>query len=179
MAQLKELRTRIAAIKSTCKITSAMKMIAAARLRKVQILVDKSLAYSENLRLSTLRVLTQIEHDEKEHNVQYIRPTLLRNVTNSQKYLLYVLSSERGLCGAYNTNIFKKASERIKYLQKQNKEIEILCIGKKVYSSLKRHFNESSIKRMNQMSQVRLKNEYDFENICKKFINEILGGIYV
>ena len=65
MAGLKELRTRIEAIKSTQKITSAMKMVAASRLRRVQILVDKNQGYSQNLRHSALRVMTEIENEER------------------------------------------------------------------------------------------------------------------
>ena len=86
MAGLKELRTRIEAIKSTQKITSAMKMVAASRLRRVQILVDKNQDYAENLRRSALRVLTEIETEEREKNVRYARPALLSGDGEKQKY---------------------------------------------------------------------------------------------
>ena len=143
MAQLKELRTRIEAIKSTQKLTSAMKMIAAARLRKVQILVDKNQGYADNLRRSALRVLTEIKQEEKSKNIQYIRPIYLREVNNPQNYVMYVFSSDRGLCGAYNTNIAKKAITRLEQLIKARKNIKVICYGKKAYKILRRTFANS------------------------------------
>ena len=141
MSGLKELRTRIEAIKSTQKITSAMKMVAASRLRRVQILVDKNLGYSENLRRSALRVLTEIQNEEKTKNIKYIRPTLIRERQNPQNYTLCVLSSDRGLCGAYNNNIAKCAAQRIRELLKAGKTVRVQCVGKKAYDILRRTFH--------------------------------------
>ncbi|MBQ7633136.1 MAG: ATP synthase F1 subunit gamma [Alphaproteobacteria bacterium] len=145
MAGLKELRTRIEAIKSTQKITSAMKMVAASRLRRVQILVDKNQGYSENLRHSALRVMTEIENEEKTKGVKYIRPLMLRQTVNPKRYKLCVMSSDRGLCGAYNSNISKKATHRIRELLKKGKEVSVVCIGKKAYDTLHRNFADSDI----------------------------------
>lgn len=143
MAGLKELRTRIDAIKSTQKITSAMKMVAASRLRRVQILVDKNQGYSENLRRSALRVITEIDEEEKAKNIRYARPTILRMADNPRNYLLCVISSDRGLCGAYNSNTAKKAAQRIRQLLKQGKNIRVTCIGKKAYAILRRNFGNT------------------------------------
>ena len=85
MAGLKELRTRIEAIKSTQKITAAMKMVAASRLRRVQILVDKNHGYADNLRKSAKRVLFDIEAEEKEKHIKYVRPLLAQTAKNPQK----------------------------------------------------------------------------------------------
>ncbi|MDO4162248.1 MAG: ATP synthase F1 subunit gamma [Pseudomonadota bacterium] len=145
MAGLKELRTRIEAIKSTQKITSAMKMVAASRLRRVQILVDKNQDYAENLRRSALRVLTEIEQEEQEKGIRYIRPSLLQKSRKEQNYELYVFSSDRGLCGAYNSNVAKKAVERIKNLRQQKKNIKVICIGKKAYDIIRRIFTDLDI----------------------------------
>lgn len=145
MAGLKELRTRIEAIRSTQKITSAMKMVAASRLRRVQILVDKNQGYSENLRHSALRVKTEIEAEEKAKNIRFIRPILLQEKANPQKYTLCVLSSDRGLCGAYNSNAAKRATQRIKELQQANKTIKVVCLGKKAYDILRRTFRNSNV----------------------------------
>lgn len=145
MSNLKELRTRIEAIQSTQKITSAMKMVAASRLRRVQILVDKNQEYAENLRKSALRVLTEIEQEEKEKNIKYIRPLLLQKRKKTQKYELYVFSSDRGLCGAYNTNIAKKSIERLNDLLQQKKQIKVYCSGKKAYDILKRTYSNIEI----------------------------------
>jgi F-type H+-transporting ATPase subunit gamma len=145
MAGLKELRTRIEAIKSTQKITSAMKMVAASRLRRVQILVDKNQGYTENLRRSALRVKTEIEAEEKAKNVRFMRPVLLAEKKNPQKYLLCVLSSDRGLCGAYNGNVAKCAISRIQDLLKAGKTVHVRCYGKKAYTVLRRHFASTDI----------------------------------
>jgi F-type H+-transporting ATPase subunit gamma len=145
MAGLKELRTRIEAIKSTQKITSAMKMVAASRLRRVQILVDKNHGYSENLRHSALRVMTEIEQEEKAKGIKYIRPLMLRAAVNPKHYRLYVMSSDRGLCGAYNSNIAKKATQRINELLRKGKKVSVICVGKKAYDTLRRNFADSDV----------------------------------
>ena len=142
MAGLKELRLRIEAIKETQKITSAMKLVAASRLRKVQNMVDRNKFHSENLRRSALRVLTEIEREETEKNIKYIRPTLLQEKENPQNYLLYVFSSDRGLCGAYNGNVAKKAIERISHLKEKKKNIKVVCFGKKAFDILNRTYEE-------------------------------------
>ena len=148
MAGLKELRTRITAIKSTQKITSAMKMIAASRLHRVQNLVEKNKEYAEILRLSALRVLSAIEQEEKEKNIHYLRPQLLRQKAQPQNYLIYVLSSDRGLCGAYNSNITKKALQRINQLSAAGKNITVHCLGKKSYNILRRKINTDHVQLM-------------------------------
>lgn len=145
MAGLKELRSRIEAIKSTQKITSAMKMVAASRLRRVQLLVDKNFGYSENLRKSALRIMIEIENEEKSKGIQYVRPLLLRQKTKPQKYRLFVISSDRGLCGAYNNNLAKRASQRVRELLKSGKEISVHCLGKKAYDTLRRTFANSNV----------------------------------
>lgn len=146
MAGLKELRTRIEAIKSTQKITSAMKMVAASRLRRVQILVDKNQGYSQNLRHSALRVMTEIENEEHAKGIKYMRPLMLRAAQNPKHYKLCVISSDRGLCGAYNSNITKKATQRIRQLLKQGKKISVECIGKKAYDALLRTFAKTDVR---------------------------------
>ena len=171
MAGLKELRTRIETIKSTQKITAAMKMVAASRLRRVQILVDKNQGYSENLRLSALRVMTEIEDEEREKHIRYMRPMLLRQITNPQKYLLYVLSSERGLCGSYNANVAKKAIQRINDLLKHGKKVEVVCIGKKAYDILRRNLNVEALNL--RLADDKLKN-LSYNELSKALSHSIL-----
>lgn len=142
MAGLKELRMRIDAIKSTQKITAAMKMVAASRLRRVQILVDKNQGYTDNLRNSAARVLADIEAEEREKHIKYVRPTILQTVKNPKNYLLVVISSDRGLCGSYNTNAAKKAAERIRQLKNEGKNVKVLCWGKKSYDILRHIFTD-------------------------------------
>ena len=142
MAGLKELRTRIDAIKSTQKITAAMKMVAASRLRRVQILVDKNQGYADNLRKSAKRVLFDIEAEEKEKHIKYMRPLLAQTAKNPQKYVLVVMSSDRGLCGSYNTNAAKKAISRINELRLNGKKVSVVCWGKKAYDILRHTYND-------------------------------------
>lgn len=171
MAGLKELRTRIEAIKSTQKITAAMKMVAASRLRRVQILVDKNQGYSENLRRSALRVMTEIEEEEKAKGIKYIRPMLLHQAANPQRYTLCVLSSDRGLCGAYNSNVAKKAVQRIRELLHQQKNVRVMCIGKKAYDVLRRTFSHQEI----SLSQVDNKvKSLSYAELAKTLANHIL-----
>ena len=140
MSGLKELRKRIQAVKSTQKITSAMKMIAASRLHRVQTLSQQNKIYDLNLENSLRRVIFALKQEENQKNIKYITPKLLQNKTKPQNYLLYVFSSQRGLCGAYNVNIARQATRRIKELLKQNKNIKVICLGKKAYEILCRTF---------------------------------------
>jgi len=130
MAGLKELRTRIESIKSTQKITSAMKMVAAARLRKAQLLTDSSTAYSDSLAKILSRAAAAVnERRSRGENIAFSE--LLQAKANAQKYLLVVFTSDRGLCGSYNSNVAKVALQRIKELQKNGKDIKVMCIGRK------------------------------------------------
>ena len=161
MAGLKELRTRIEAIKSTQKITSAMKMVAASRLRRVQILVDKNQGYSENLRKSALRVLMEIKYEEQQKGKKISLPMLLQSIENPQNYKLCVISSDRGLCGAYNSNAAKKAAQRIRELLRAKKNIHVVCIGKKAYDILRRQFAKDNVKIELAKAEVRGKSYPD------------------
>ena len=100
MAGLKELRTRIGSIKSTQKITSAMKMVAAARLRRAQDALDKSKQYSEDILTITGRLYKEMRQEEQENDLLYVYPRMLLEPENPQEYLLVVFSSDRGLCGS-------------------------------------------------------------------------------
>lgn len=140
MAGLKELRNRLESIKSTQKITSAMKMIAASRLRKAQIMVEKSKPYSDMLNVTVKRILASINQEETTKNIRYVLPSVLYQKPDAKHYLLFVFSSDRGLCGSYNQNVYKTAVKRINQLQQQNKNVKIICYGKKVYDNLKKEY---------------------------------------
>lgn len=140
MAGLKELRTRIETIKSTQKITSAMKMVAAARLRKSQGLIGKSEFYNNNILASANRVLFELKQEETAKGISYVYPKLMRGTGQKQRYLIIVFTSDRGLCGSYNANVAKEASKRIDELKAEGKDIFIYCIGKKGRDILKRKY---------------------------------------
>ena len=139
MAGLKELRTRIETIKSTQKITSAMKMVAASSLRKAQGLIASSVPYRENI-LSPLENVVS-EFRTLEQNGTFVKwPRMIAGSENDRTYLLLVFTSDRGLCGNFNASVAKVAARRIEELQNAGKEVKVACIGSKGYSILKRRY---------------------------------------
>ncbi len=140
MAGLKELRTRIEAIKSTKKITSAMKMVAAAGLRRAQGLIAKSEVYNGSLKTSALRVAYDLKEEEKSKGVVYTYPELMTGKGGDSAYLLIVISSDKGLCGSYNAYVAKTAINRINELESAGKEVKVICIGKKANDIIKRRY---------------------------------------
>ena len=118
MATLKEIKTRIGAVKSTQKITKAMKMVAAARLRKAQDRITSTRPYANKMK----EILSYLIYVAEEA----IHP--LMEDREIQNYLVVVISSDRGLCGAFNTNLLKFAAERIKML---GDDVKLITIGKK------------------------------------------------
>lgn len=140
MAGLKELRNRLESIKSTQKITSAMKMVATSRLRKAQIMVEKSAPYSNMLNITVKRILAAIKYEETSKNIRYVLPSILYQKPEAKNYLIFVFSSDRGLCGSYNQNVGKAVVRRIKELQQKSKTVKVICYGKKVFDILKRDY---------------------------------------
>lgn len=145
MAGLKELRTRIETIKSTEKITSAMKMVAASRLRRSQGLIGKSSFYNNNILASANRVLFELRQKEQMTGVALSYPKLMSGNGKADTYLLLVFTSDRGLCGSFNTNVVKEAVKRIEELQADGKTVKLMCIGKKGKDILKRKYNDQII----------------------------------
>ncbi len=140
MAGLKELRGRINSVKSTQKITSAMKMVAAARLRKAQALIGKSSFYNHNILYSANRVLFELKEYEKASGQVVEYPKLVAGTGKDDTYLLIVFSSDRGLCGGFNSSIAKTAVAEVENLHAQGKNVKIICIGKKARDVLKRKY---------------------------------------
>jgi len=137
MAGLKELRNRIEAVKSTHKITSAMKMVAAARLRKAQIKIGTAENYQKAILTAILRILADLHQEELEKKVFHILPEMMRPKKEVKKCLLLVFSSDKGLCGSYNSNINRKLLQEIEFFIKQNIEVKVFCFGKKAYDFLR------------------------------------------
>lgn len=145
MAGLKELRTRIETIKSTQKITSAMKMVAASSLRKAQGLIASSVPYRENI-LSPLENVVS-EFRTLEQNGTFVKwPRMIAGSENDRTYLLLVFTSDRGLCGNFNASVAKVAARRIEELQNAGKEVKVACIGRKGYSILKRRYADNIVR---------------------------------
>lgn len=140
MAGLKELRNRIEAIKSTEKITSAMKMVAASRLRKAQDLLAKSEPYRHNLYTAVGRILYSKRRRALEQEAAVVMPPLCMPHEKEENYLLVVLSSDRGLCGSYNAAIARTAMKRIEELLADGKQVRLICLGQRGYNALRRTY---------------------------------------
>lgn len=139
MAGLKELRTRIESIKSTKKITSAMKMVSASKFRRAQLTLEKSELFQKMIIADIKKVLAEIKMQEEEKGIKFMLPKMLVQPENPQTYLLFVLASDKGLCGSYNTMIAKTARKRIDELKAEGKKVIVVCYGKKAESGLKRY----------------------------------------
>lgn len=138
MSSLKELRNRLSSVRSTKKITTAMKLVAASRLRKAQTALEKNKNYQKLVEDAVKRILLSYKKEEIEKKMKHILPKSLVNTQNPKAYLLVVFSSERGLCGSYNQNVAKVAANRFDELAKQGKKVKLICYGKKAYNALKK-----------------------------------------
>jgi len=140
MASLKELRNRISSVKSTQKITKAMQMVAAAKLRRAQDAAEASGPYAERMASVMANLSTSMKDSPGA-------PPLLVGTGKSDTYLLLVMTADRGLCGGFNTNIVRKTRERITTLQSEGKTVKIITVGKKGADQLKRLYNDLIVKR--------------------------------
>lgn len=138
MPSLKDLRNRIASVKATRKITKAMQMVAAAKLRRAQEAAHAARPYAERMD----QVLANL--NRRVTNKESASP-LLVGTGRDQVHLLVIATAERGLCGAFNTNIVKLARERIASLLSQGKEVKILCVGRKGADQLRREYGRHII----------------------------------
>ena len=131
MPNLKDLKTRISSVKSTRKITSAMKMVAASKLRRAQELAESSRVYAESLRL----ILSSLSGGSKDNSDL---PEVLVGRANPKVALLIINSSDRGLCGGFNSTLFRSAVAWIKDKKSKNIEVKLMPIGKKASAFYKR-----------------------------------------
>jgi F-type H+-transporting ATPase subunit gamma len=159
MASLKDLRTRIASVKATQKITKAMQMVAAAKLRRAQSAAEAARPYAERMDAVLANLASGVSAG----------PALLTGNGKSDTHLLVVATAERGLCGGFNTSIVRLAREKALALQAEGKTVKILCIGKKGYDQLRRQFEKQII----DLIDLRALRQIAFENadpIGKKLI---------
>ena len=170
MAGLKELRIRIDSIKSTQKITSAMKLVAAARLRRAQGLVDKSEFYSNNILSSAARLLYDMRLDEAEKNIRYVYPELMRGNGSDDNYLLLVMTSDRGLCGSYNSAVARTTASRIEELKSQGKNVSLICIGRKGRDLLKKKYGDLMLDSIENIAKKGAK-YYEATDIAKVILD--------
>jgi F-type H+-transporting ATPase subunit gamma len=138
MPSLKDLRNRIAATKATQKITKAMQMVAASKLRRAQAAAEAARPYASHMDKVLGNIAASVAGLESA-------PRLLRGTGSDNVHLLVVCTGERGLCGPFNTAIVRLARERVYALMNEGKEVKILCVGRKGYDQLKRNFERQII----------------------------------
>ena len=135
MASLKDMRNRIAATKATQKITKAMQMVAASKLRRAQVAAEAARPYAERMSKVLGSIASAVAGSDSA-------PKLLAGTGRDQVHLLVVCTAERGLCGPFNSAIVRLARERINTLVGQGKEIKILCVGRKGSEQLRRQYGK-------------------------------------
>jgi F-type H+-transporting ATPase subunit gamma len=135
MASLKDMRVRIAATKATQKITKAMQMVAASKLRRAQAAAEAARPYAERMDKVLGNIAASVAALDSA-------PELLRGTGRDQVHLLVVCTAERGLCGPFNSAIVRLARERINTLIAQGKEVKLFCVGRKGYDQLKRQYEK-------------------------------------
>jgi F-type H+-transporting ATPase subunit gamma len=138
MPSLKDLRNRIASVKATQKITKAMQMVAAAKLRRAQTAAEAARPYAE-------RMSTVLGNLASGITVGPETPRLLAGTGSDRVHLLIVCTAERGLCGAFNSSIARLARDHATRLMAEGKTVKIICVGKKGYDILRRQFAEQIV----------------------------------
>jgi F-type H+-transporting ATPase subunit gamma len=131
MASLKDMRNRIASTKATQKITKAMQMVAASKLRRAQAAAEAARPYAERMEAVLGNIATSVAGLDSA-------PKLLAGTGDDKVHLLVVCTAERGLCGAFNSSIVRLARERAGALTAQGKEVKFLCVGRKGFDQLRR-----------------------------------------
>ena len=144
MASLKDMRVRIASVKATRKITKAMQMVAAAKLRRAQDAAQAARPYAERMD----KVLANLNKNTNKDGA----PPLLAGTGKDQVHLLVVMTAERGLCGGFNGNIVKLARADAQRLTREGKTVKILAVGKKGADSLRREYAKQIIDRVDLKS---------------------------
>jgi F-type H+-transporting ATPase subunit gamma len=168
MPSLKDLRNRIASVRSTQKITKAMQMVAVSKLRRAQAAAEAARPYADKVE-AVLSNLAGASAGGAE------APRLLTGSGADQTHLLVVCTGERGLCGAFNTSIVRLARDRANALAAQGKTVKILCVGKKGYDQLRRT-HEKQILEMIDLRAVRTIKFQTAEPIAGKVIELFEGG---
>tara|TARA_E500000331_G_scaffold230762_1_gene220936 strand:- start:407 stop:1282 length:876 start_codon:yes stop_codon:yes gene_type:complete len=163
MASLDDLKKRIVSVKSTQKITKAMKMVAAAKLKRAQENAEKGRPYSDKMNKIILNLSNGISDKENA-------PKLLAGTGEDKVHLCVVLTSDRGLCGGFNTNIIKKAKVYFEKILNEGKTLKIITVGSKGYDQLKRAFENKIIQKISFKDSKNI-NYFDAEKVGKILID--------
>jgi F-type H+-transporting ATPase subunit gamma len=164
MASLDDLKKRISSVKSTQKITKAMKMVAAAKLKRAQENAEKGRPYSEKMNNIILNLSNGISDKESA-------PKLLSGTGNDQIHLCVVMTSDRGLCGGFNSNIIKKAKNYFDKVISNGKELKIITVGSKGNDQLKRVYGDKIIENIS-FKNSKNANFFDADKVGKLIISK-------
>ena len=163
MASLDDLKKRISSVKSTQKITKAMKMVAASKLRRAQESAEKGRPYSDKMNNIILNLSNSIS--DKENS-----PKLLSGSGEDKVHLCIVMTSDRGLCGGFNTNIIKKAKVYFQKILDEGKNLKIITVGSKGYDQLKRTYKDNIIEKIS-FKESKHANYFDADKVGKIIID--------
>src|SRR5271170_6058933 len=164
------MRVRIASTKATQKITKAMQMVAASKLRRAQNAAEAARPYAEKMDAVISNIATAAAGSPGA-------PVLLAGTGKDQVHLLLVCTGERGLSGAFNSSIVRLARERALTLINQGKEVKIFCVGRKGYEQLRRLFAKQIVERVD-LRGVRQLGFINAEDIAKKVIARFDAGVF-
>ncbi|RVD30298.1 F0F1 ATP synthase subunit gamma [Mesorhizobium sp. M4B.F.Ca.ET.017.02.2.1] len=163
MPSLKDLRNRIASVKATQKITKAMQMVAAAKLRRAQEAAEAARPYSERMGAVLANIAQAIGGGGDA-------PALMTGTGRDDVQLLVVCTAERGLCGGFNSQIARLARDHIRKLLADGKQVKIICVGKKGYDILRRDYASLILERVD-LREVRTLGFANADAIAKKVIH--------
>jgi F-type H+-transporting ATPase subunit gamma len=162
MASLKDMRVRIAATKATQKITKAMQMVAASKLRRAQAAAEAARPYAERMEKVLGNIAASVAGLDSA-------PPLLRGTGSERVHLLVVCTAERGLCGPFNSAIVRLARERANALVAQGKEVKFFCVGRKGYEQLRRQYERQIVEHV-ELRGVRTLTFRHAEEIGEKIV---------
>jgi F-type H+-transporting ATPase subunit gamma len=168
MASLKDMRVRIASTKATQKITKAMQMVAASKLRRAQSAAEAARPYAEKLDVVVSNIAKAAAGSPSA-------PALMTGTGRDQVHLLLVCTGERGLCGAFNSAIVRLARERALALMNQGKEVKFFCVGRKGYEQLRRTFEKQIVEHI-ELRSVRQLRFANGEDIANKLLARFQAG---
>lgn len=164
MPSLKDLKNRIKSVKSTQKITKAMKMVSAAKLRRAKERAEAARPYAEKMAEVVAAVATS--------PAAKASPSKLMNGTGkSDVHLLVVMTSDRGLCGAFNSSITRATKRKIAELRSNGKEVKLFCVGKKSYELLKSDFGKLIVGRLSEIGRKQV-SYHDAENVARAVLRQ-------
>ncbi len=164
MASLDDLKKRISSVKSTQKITKAMKMVAAAKLRRAQESAERGRPYSEKMNNIILNLSSGLSDKETA-------PKLLTGTGEEKVHLCVVMTADRGLCGGFNSNIIKKAKAFFKKLSDSGKTLKIITVGSKGNDQLKRVYKDNIIENIS-FKESKNANYFDADKVGKLIIEK-------